>query len=366
MGVGEGEDKKEMMHSNNTTLEKGETKVNIMPKRSSVLSNTLMGFMRQTSDPFLFCVHHLDLYPAGNEKMGPDQPLVGREIGSDFDENNDWKMYHGATVPGFPAHPHRGFETVTVVLDGLVDHFDSGGATGRYGFGDVQWMTAGSGLMHSEMFPLTNIDKDNRLDLFQIWLNLPSKDKMTAPGYEMIWAEQVPNIELDGGHVRIITGRWNEHIAPASPSASWAHQESHEVGIYILTVKDGGSVDLPTASAGINRMMYHINGAAATVEGHTLEKKYGMHLDSTMVTTVEAPNGEVRVLILQGQPIDEPVAQHGPFVMNTRQEIIQAFTDYQSTQFGGWPWSASDVVHPRKQERFALLSNGETVHPPLD
>jgi len=131
----------------------------------SVISNQAMGFIRTTLDPFLFCVHHLDLYPQGNENMGPDEPLIGRHIGSDFDENNDWKMYHGRTVPGFPAHPHRGFETITVVLDGLVDHFDSGGATGRYGFGDVQWMTAGSGLMHSEMFPLVQHDKPNRLDL---------------------------------------------------------------------------------------------------------------------------------------------------------------------------------------------------------
>ena len=350
----------------NTTLEEGEARVKTMSNRSSVMSNTPMGFVRQTSDPFLFCVHHLDLYPAGNENMGPDQPLVGRHIGSDFDENNDWKMYHGSTVPGFPAHPHRGFETITVVLDGLVDHFDSGGATGRYGYGDVQWMTAGSGLMHSEMFPLTNIDKDNRLDLFQIWLNLPAKDKMTSPGYEMIWAEEVPNIELEGGQVRIITGRWGEHTAPAAPQASWAYETSHEVGIYILTIKDGGSLELPTASGSVNRMMYHINGASATVEGHILEAKHGMQLDPTLITTVEAPNGEVRVLVLQGRPIDQPVAQHGPFVMNTRQEIVQAFSDYQRTQFGGWPWGASDVVHPRQQGRFALLSNGATVHPPSD
>ena len=122
----------------------------------SVISNRPMGFVRNTLDPFLFCVHHLDLYPEGNDLQGPNEPLIGRHIGSDFDEANEWKMYHGKTVPGFPAHPHRGFETITVVLDGLVDHFDSGGSTGRYGFGDVQWMTAGSGLQHSEMFPLVN------------------------------------------------------------------------------------------------------------------------------------------------------------------------------------------------------------------
>ena len=212
---------------------------------NSVISNRQMGFVRNTLDPFLFCVHHLDLYPEGNEVQGPNEPLIGRHIGSDFDEANDWKMYHGKTVPGFPAHPHRGFETITVVLEGLVDHFDSGGSTGRYGFGDVQCMTAGSGLQHSEMFPLVNQDKPNRLDLFQIWINLPAKDKMTDPGYEMIWAHEVPHIQLESGDVRIISGSWNEHVAPAAPRASWANNPDNEVALYILTVKAGGAVELP-------------------------------------------------------------------------------------------------------------------------
>jgi redox-sensitive bicupin YhaK (pirin superfamily) len=329
----------------------------------SVISNQAMGFIRTTLDPFLFCVHHLDLYPQGNENMGPDEPLIGRHIGSDFDENNDWKMYHGRTVPGFPAHPHRGFETITVVLDGLVDHFDSGGATGRYGFGDVQWMTAGSGLMHSEMFPLVQHDKPNRLDLFQIWINLPAKDKMTTPGYEMIWADQVPHLKLDGGEVRVISGTWGETSAPAAPSASWANNPEHEVALYILTVHHGSSVTLPTASEGVNRMMYHIDGGLGEVEGHKLRPRYGMELDPTKPTTLLAGEEPLRVLVLQGKPIGEPVVQHGPFVMNSREEIYQAFSDFQRTEFGGWPWGPSDVVHPRQQGRFAQMADGTLQEP---
>ena len=315
----------------------------------SVKSNRPMGFVRDTLDPFLFCVHHLDLYPEGNDRQGPDGGLVGRHIGSDFDESNDWKMYHGTVVPGFPAHPHRGFETITVVLEGLVDHFDSGGSTGRYGFGDVQWMTAGSGLQHSEMFPLVNQDKPNRLDLFQIWINLPAKNKMTEPGYEMIWAHEVPHIQLEGGDVRVISGSWNEHVAPSAPGASWANDPENEVALYILTIKAGSSVELPTASSKANRMMYHIDGGSAFVESSELKPKYGMELRADVSTTVQAGESDVRVLILQGRPIAEPVAQHGPFVMNTRAEIHQAFDDYQRTQFGGWPWGPSDIVHPRSQ-----------------
>ena len=329
----------------------------------SVISNQAMGFIRTTLDPFLFCVHHLDLYPQGNENMGPDEPLIGRHIGSDFDENNDWKMYHGRTVPGFPAHPHRGFETITVVLDGLVDHFDSGGATGRYGFGDVQWMTAGSGLMHSEMFPLIQHDKPNRLDLFQIWINLPAKDKMTTPGYEMIWADQVPHFKLDGGEVRVISGTWGETSAPSAPSASWANNPEHEVALYILTVHQESSVTLPTASEGVNRMMYHIDGGVGEVEGHKLRPRYGMELDPTKPTTLSAHKEPLRVLVLQGKPIGEPVVQHGPFVMNSREEIYQAFSDFQRTEFGGWPWGASDVVHPRQQGRFAQMADGTLQEP---
>ena len=324
-----------------------------------------MGFVRTTLDPFLFCVHHLDFYPEGNAKMGPNQPLIGRHIGSDFDEDNAWKMYHGRTVPGFPAHPHRGFETVTIVLDGLVDHFDSGGATGRYGFGDVQWMTAGSGLMHSEMFPLVNTDRPNRLDLFQIWLNLPAKDKMITPGYEMIWANQVPCIAVEGGQVRIISGNWDETYAPSAPAASWANNPSHEVGIFVVEILPNESLSLPVASAQVNRMLYHIDGGEGLVDGHKLKAKYGMELDPEQNAKIEADGTGLRVLILQGKPIGEPVVQHGPFVMNSIEEIYQAFADFQQTEFGGWQWGSSDVVHPREKGRFAQMADGSIQEPNL-
>ena len=115
-----------------------------------------LGFTWETRDPFLFSVHHLDVYPEGNDEMGPAASLSGRNMGQDFEPKDGWRMYHGMTVPGFPMHPHRGFETVTVVLEGFVDHSDSHGTSGRNGNGDVQWMTAGAGLQHAETFPLLN------------------------------------------------------------------------------------------------------------------------------------------------------------------------------------------------------------------
>src|SRR4051794_37183168 len=151
-----------------------------------------LGFPWETADPFLFCVHHDDAYPAGNERMGPAASLAGRNIGQDFEIRDGWRMYHGDAVPGFPQHPHRGFETVTVVRRGFVDHSDSLGATARYGAGDTQWLTAGAGIVHAEMFPLVEREAPNPLELFQIWLNLPSVDKFATPHFAMLWREGTP------------------------------------------------------------------------------------------------------------------------------------------------------------------------------
>ena len=151
-----------------------------------------LGMVWQTQDPFLFCVHHDDAYPAGNEDLGPTATLSGRDIGQDFSGKDGWSMYHGDRVPGFPQHPHRGFETVTIARHGFIDHSDSMGASARFGEGDLQWMTAGRGIVHSEMFPLLHQDQPNRTELFQIWLNLPSKRKMAAPHFSLFWKEDLP------------------------------------------------------------------------------------------------------------------------------------------------------------------------------
>ena len=145
-----------------------------MPKRHALLAVEPLGFPWQTVDPFLFCVHHVDDYPAGDARLAPPTAaLAGRRMGKDFAGKDGWRMYHGDVVPGFPGHPHRGFETVTIVRRGIIDHSDSLGAAARFGAGDTQWLTAGGGIVHSEMFPLVHRDAGNPLELFQIWLNLP-------------------------------------------------------------------------------------------------------------------------------------------------------------------------------------------------
>jgi redox-sensitive bicupin YhaK (pirin superfamily) len=118
-----------------------------------IIQVTPLGDHWQTQDPFLFTVHHIDQFPKGNEQLGPAASLAGRDIGRDFSGRDGWRMYHGDVVPGFPQHPHRGFETVTIVRSGYIDHSDSLGATARFGMGDVQWLTAGAGVVHSRCFP---------------------------------------------------------------------------------------------------------------------------------------------------------------------------------------------------------------------
>ena len=164
-----------------------------MTSTSPIVQINALGFPWQTIDPFLFCAYHDDAYPRANPQMGPDTSLEGRDLGQDFSRKDGWSMYHGDTVPGFPGHPHRGFETVTVVRKGLIDHADSLGAAARFGGGDVQWLTAGKGIVHSEMFPLLDADAANPLELFQIWLNLPARSKMAEPHFTMFWAEDIPN-----------------------------------------------------------------------------------------------------------------------------------------------------------------------------
>ena len=324
---------------------------------------TPMGFNWKTNDPFLFCVHHLDDYPAGNDDMGPDASLTGRNLGQDFTTKDGWRMYHGEKIPGFPAHPHRGFETITVVLDGFVDHSDSHGAAGRYGNGDVQWMTAGAGLQHAEMFPLLNKDERNPLELFQIWLNLPRERKFARPHYAMLWAEDIPDYtEKDENGklttVTIVAGSIGDVAAPAPAPDSWAANHENNVGIWLIKMQAGGEWTIPATSPNVNRSLYFYRGDGIKVAGIDVKPYHSVELLAEQPVILENAAKDAFLLLLQGQPINEPVAQHGPFVMNTAAEIQQAFYDYRNTQFGGWPWSRYDNVHQRERGRFAKYADG--------
>ena len=323
-----------------------------------------LGFTWESKDPFLFCVHHLDNYPKGNDNLGPDAPLSGRNLGQDFTKKDGWRMYHGMTVPGFPMHPHRGFETVTVVLKGMVDHSDSHGAAGRYGDGDVQWMTAGRGLQHAEMFPLVNQKADNPLHLFQIWLNLPRAKKFVEPHYKMLWADEIPKIISNDAQDRsteitLIAGKMEDIRAPEPAPDSWAATPDNEVAIWIIKMSAGAHWILPPAMQPLNRTLFFYEGSSIMLSGSNISSNMSIDLLANQKIEIENSADEAHFLLLQGRPIAEPVVQYGPFVMNLQSEIQQAYLDYQKTQFGGWPWNRNDPVHPRTKGRFAKYANGE-------
>ena len=286
-----------------------------------------LGFTWETGDPFLFCVHHLDHYPKANKNLGPAASLDGRNLGQDFTTKDGWRMYHGDTIPGFPAHPHRGFETVTVVLDGFVDHSDSHGAAGRYGNGDVQWMTAGSGIVHEEFHSQQFTQKGGELEMVQLWVNLPARDKMTAARYQALMNEDIPVIELpdEAGRVRLIAGHFQGHTGAAetfSPIDVWdLRLNANKSGQ--LNVPEGHSLLIVALDGDVR-----INGkkdlrAAQMAVLSTAGKNFSISTDSN-----------AKLLVLSGRPLDEPVVGYGPFVMNSPEQIREAINDFQSGRFG--------------------------------
>ena len=334
-------------------------------------------------DPFIFGAYHQDHYPKGNGQLGPDPALLkGRDMGMDFGRQDGWSMYHGDDVPGFPAHPHRGFETVTIVRKGLVDHADSLGATARYGEGDVQWLTTGSGVQHGEMFPMVHEDKENTLDMFQIWLNLPAKRKMASPDFTMFWAGDIPHVVTTDSagkrsEVEVIAGDYAPVDVAASggqavykavppPPDSWASDPAAHVAIWTIRIDPGASLTLPAANAVARRALYLSTGTSVVVNGHPFDRRVMLELHPDQQAPLHNDSAEViELLLLQGKPIGEPVAAQGLIVMNTQEEVIQALRDYRRTEFGGWPWPSPGHTHGT-EKRFAQYPDGRIERPAKD
>lgn len=322
-----------------------------------------LGFPWRTPDPFLACMHHDDRYPRGDDRLGPAASLAGRPLGQDFEGRDGWRMYHGLRVPGFPQHPHRGFETVTIVRRGYVDHADSMKATARYGQGDVQWLTAGRGINHAEMFPLLERDRENPLELFQIWLNLPRASKLVEPHFKMLWSETLPRVAVDGIEIAIVAGRYGDAQAPAPPPSSWAARPDGDVAIWTIAMEPGARFTIPAAAPTSNRTLYVFRGAGIGVAGRAIPNGSIVVVRAGEPMAIENGSERTEILLLQGKPIAEPVAQHGPFVMTTREEIVQTVAEYQRTRFGGWPWPTDDPVHARDAPRFARHPDGTEERP---
>ncbi len=321
-----------------------------------------------TLDPFLFCVHHVDKYPPGNGKLGPVTSLEGRNLGQDFSGKNGWSMYHGHRVPGFPRHPHRGFETITVVRSGVIDHADSLGARARYGNGDIQWLTAGDGINHAEMFPLINTGRGNPTDFFQIWLNLPAVDKRVPPHFSMFWAKDVPKLSLEdsAGHkieVTLIAGEYEKTKALCPPPHSWASSAKSDLAIWIIELEAKAQWKLRGAQPGTVRSLYTLGDGEVQMSGRRVGARNHVELNGAKEVSIVNGNSPIVLLLMQARPIGEPVARYGPFVMNTNAEISEAIRDYRATQFGGWPWDTEDPTHGCSFKRFARHADGRWEEP---
>lgn len=230
---------------------------------------------------------------------------------------------------GVGSHPHRGFETVTIVYEGEVSHKDSTGQGGTIGPGDVQWMTAGSGILHQEFHSDAFAKQGGLLQMVQLWVNLPAKYKMTAPGYQPILSQSIPEIELtnSSGAIRVIAGEYESHKGPANTFTP--------MNVFDIRLKKGEEVALP-APDGWNTSVVVLGGALeSTVKPGVVAKDAKMLMFSQDGGGIKVKALEDTVaLLLSGEPIDEPIVGHGPFVMNTREEIEQAIDDFNRGAFG--------------------------------
>lgn len=243
-----------------------------------------------------------------------------------LDYNSKFHFSGTDTPRGVGVHPHRGFETVTIAYQGRVEHGDSSGGGGIIGQGDVQWMTAASGVLHKEFHETEWAKKGGIFQMVQLWVNLPAKDKMSPPKYQAIKNSEMKNVNLgENGFIEVIAGEFNGEKGPATTFSP--------VNLMNAKLKSGGKAEFSFPA--------NFNTAALVIEGNIMvngeEKVPTDHLvlfqNEGESFTIEAAEDSI-VLILSGEPLNEPIYPHGPFVMNTREEIIQAFDDFNKGKFG--------------------------------
>jgi redox-sensitive bicupin YhaK (pirin superfamily) len=217
------------------------------------------------------------------------------------------------------------------------------------------------------MFPLIHQTHKNPTELFQIWLNLPKRSKMVEPHFKMLWSESVPKFSVAANgaiaHIEVLVGSLRQYKSTNTPPNSWAADANNHVAIYNIQLEPGATFELPETASGVNRSIYYYEGNGLQIGAQTIAHYHAADVDAAQVCAFKNGSESSKVLVLQGRPINEPVVQHGPFVMNSKEEIYQAFQDYQTTQFGGWPWERYDQVHDPKLGRFAKHADGRVEEP---
>lgn len=244
-----------------------------------------------------------------------------------LDYNSKYNFPPTNTPKGVGVHPHRGFETVTIAYKGLVEHNDSSGGGGVIGEGDVQWMTAASGVLHKEFHETEWSKTGGEFQMVQLWVNLPAKDKMSPPKYQAISNSEMKKVALpdNSGEVEVIAGNYKGNIGPASTFSP--------INMFNVKLKKGAKTQLTFPENYTTSLLMVEGEANVNDKTNVPQDNFVMFNNDGESFTIEALTDTI-ILVLSGEPLNEPIAAHGPFVMNTEKELIEAFQDYNTGKFG--------------------------------
>jgi len=326
-----------------------------------VLREQVASYNWDCEDPFFLVTHHFDDYPPGNAQQAPPLPEIRRRtLGNDYDKRLGYRMYKGKVSPGFPLHTHWGYETITFVSEGYIDHFDSEGNCGRFGFGDVQWITASSRYRHDEMYPLAFTDRDNHQMVTQIFLNLPIEDKNKENEVNTVWEENVPKAKGEGWTATVIAGSF-KGVGGISPNRlSWAKPE-HHVNIVRIAMEPGAEIVIePSASK--TRNLY-ITDVPASVFGKEYHFDTRLKIRPDAEVPVKMGNKTSEVWLLEGYPIGEKQASFGPVILDSQEHVRKAMREISSTEEKEWTWKYVNQKQPLGTGRFFRDGSGREKFP---
>ena|GEM_PF-775961 len=277
-----------------------------------------LGMHWDTEDPFIFASHHEDDYPNGNRQQAPPlEQISGRNLGRDYKKILGFRMYHGKVVPGFPMHAHWGYETLTVPELGFVDHFDTEGVDGRFGFGDCQWVSASSKYEHCEMYPLVEQEARNPNDITQIMINLPLESKNMGCSVSTIWKEDKSVVSGDGWTIELFCGRFGGSEAESPNDVSYA-RSANRVRIMRIVLEPGASISLDGTDEKASRNLYYVSGEDSRGELHPpqvlpqgLVRDLQRERDVGHVAPGRASDRAAHVLVRTGRPGKRSRGQEG-------------------------------------------------------
>lgn len=325
-----------------------------------------LGMHWDTEDPFIFVSHHEDDYPPGNRQQAPPlREISGRNLGRDYQVKLGFRMYHGKVVPGFPMHAHWGYETLTVPEIGYIDHFDTERIEGRFGFGDVQWVSASSKYEHCEMYPLADQENRNPNDITQIMINLPLEMKNKGNQVTTVWKNDVPTAHGNGWDAEVFCGDF-ENASSESPNEISYAKRTNGVRIIRITMSPGSKMTIDAAAEGATRSLYFISGKDAKVLGETVE--YYNRLKFSNTKEIDIVNGEERSVfwLLEGKPIGQKMASFGPVTLGDLREVRKGLDEIRRNEFLEWPWDVIDKAQPLGTERFIRYPDGTEIRPDDD